>query len=115
MAFECDSIVTEDQVKWTVTGSAVTCGQFVVVGAKVGVVETLEGGAVGDEVIVRVKGVAKMPAATGTTFAVDADVQFNTSTRLAVASGGTHAGRAFYAKISGPLFVWVELNTPAAA
>jgi predicted RecA/RadA family phage recombinase len=115
MAFEVSEIVTDREIKWTVTGAAVTCGQVVVVEGKVGVVETLEGGAVGDSVIVRVKGVAKIPAATGTTFAADANVQFNTSTRLAVASGGTHAGRAFYAKISGPLFVWVELNKIAAA
>jgi predicted RecA/RadA family phage recombinase len=115
MATEVTLILEDERKKHTVSGAAVTCGEVVVNGGKVGVVETLTGGAVGEEVMLKVKGVAFLPAASATTFADGAVVQFNTTTRLCVATGGTHAGKAFYPKAAGELGVWVELNVPAAA
>ena len=109
MAVEVTDIISGDDMEF-VAAADVTCGQIVVDHGKVGIVKTLKGLANGESGVARVRGVAFFPAASGTTFADDADVQFNTSTRLAVASGGTHAGRAFYPKVSGQLGVWVDLN-----
>lgn len=114
MATEVTSIISGEDMEFTAAAN-VACGEIIVANGKVGIVKSLQGVLNGEVGIARVRGVAFIPAATGTTFAADANVQFNTSTRLAVASGGTHAGRAFYAKTSGPLGVWVELNKIATA
>lgn len=66
----------------------------------------------GDPIHVRYAGIALVPAASATTFAADANVQINTSTNLAVTSGGTHIGRAVEAKTSGQTSVRVLLNAP---
>lgn len=112
MAVEVTDIRNAEDMEFTAAAD-VTCGQVIVANGKVGVVKSLEGVKSGQKGILRVAGVAYLPAASATTFAAQADVQFNTTTRLAVASGGTHAGRAFYPKVEGQTVVAVELNREA--
>lgn len=114
MPTEVTKILNDLEMEFT-AGANVTCGEVLVAGHKVGVVASLEGVANGETGILTIRGIAYLPAASGTTFAQGANVQFNTSTNLAVASGGTHAGRALYAKVSGETTVAVELNVPATS
>jgi len=93
------------------------CGKFIndtALGACV--VEGLNAAAraSGDPITVTYAGVVKVPSASATTFAKDANVQINTSTDLAVASGTFHIGRALFAKTSGQLEVYVVLNKAAS-
>lgn len=114
MAVEVTKILPDREWKHTVSGAAATNGQIVQVAHKIGVIEGLQSHAIGDTVTVRLTGIAFIPSASATTFAAGADVQFNTTTRLAVTSGGVHAGRAIQAKVNGELGVYVYLNDPPA-
>lgn len=64
----------------------------------------------GAPIHVRYAGIIEVPAASGTTFSAGAEVQINSTTDLAVASGDFAIGRAVVAKTSGQLSVLVQLN-----
>lgn len=81
---------------------------------RAGVVQGLGSYAIGDKVKVATTGRFRVPAATGTTFAAGAVVDWDDTNKLAVADGDFNIGRAEFAKGSGPLFVDVLLNDRAA-
>lgn len=66
--------------------------------------------AIGDAYTACTEGTFEVNAASGTTFADGAAVQFNDTTKLAVASGDFAVGKAVGAKSSGSTFVLVALN-----
>lgn len=66
--------------------------------------------AIGDPIHVRYQGIVEVPAASATTFAKNAAVQFANSTGLAVATGDFAVGKAVVAKTSGQTSVLVRLN-----
>lgn len=69
--------------------------------------------ATGDPIAVVYAGIIEVPAASATTFAKNANVQINSTTDLAVASGDFHIGKALEAKTSGQTSVRVVLNKAA--
>lgn len=71
----------------------------------------------GDPMNVRVKGVYDVASASATTFAAGATVEFNNTTKLAVASaaGDFVLGLAAKAKVSGETVVRVILNESTVA
>ena len=83
---------------------------------RVGVVAGLEAVAIGDPVTFYVTGQYDVAAATGLTFAAGAAVFWDDTNHTAktTATGGyQYIGRAVRAKVSGELFVRVELNRQA--
>ena len=66
--------------------------------------------AIGDKVSVGTDLIVDITSASATTFAAGATVNFNTSTKLAVATGGVGAGVAMAAKIDGQTVVRTRLN-----
>jgi predicted RecA/RadA family phage recombinase len=56
------------------------------------------------------RGVGELASASGTTFSKGAEVEFNDTTDLGVASGDFRVGPALVAKTSGQLNVLVHLN-----
>ena len=100
---------------FTLTAAA-SCGEIIAVGGgMLGVVATQDGGAIGDTVAVYIDGEFDLLAASGTTFSAGGAVQWNTSTNLAVGSGGTAIGIAWLAKVSGTTRVRTLLNQYVAA
>lgn len=98
-----------------VAGAAYDDGDIVNLSGLAGVVEGIV--ASGDPMNVRIKGTYDVAAATGTTFAAGAVVEWNDTTKLAVASGAGDfvLGLAAKAKISGVLFVRVIFNESTVA
>ncbi len=93
--------------------AALNSGDIVQLGdGRAGVVEGLGSYAIGDKVTVKTSGRYRCLAATGTTFAVGVNVDWEDTTKLCVAdAGGDFAlGKAEFAKASGPLYVDILLN-----
>lgn len=98
-----------DEIKFT-AAAALVAGGIVQVGGLAGVVEGLSGVAAGEKANARIKGQYDVAAASGTTFAEGAAVQWNNTTKLAVASGDFAIGKAVAAKVSGTTVVRVQFN-----
>ena len=95
--------------------SALSGGDIVDLGdGRAGVVQGLGTYAIGDSVTLKTTGRHRVLAATGTTFAAGAVVDWDDTGKLAVAAGDFNIGRAEFAKASGPLYVDVLLNDRAA-
>lgn len=86
------------------------CGDIVQAGGLAGVVEGLSGVKTGEMMTLRIKGGFDVLVASGTTFADGAAVQWNNSTKLAVASGTFALGKSVGAKVSGTTSMRVLLN-----
>ena len=79
----------------------------------IGVYQGLEAGASGERALWKISGQFELLSASATTFAVGADVFWNTSTKLAVttlASNCVYAGKATKAKVNGETRVLTDIN-----
>lgn len=74
----------------------------------------MKSAASGENIACIYHGTVRIPKASATVFAAGANVQYNTTTGLAVTAGGVYAGRATNGGASGDLFVDVLLNYPAS-
>lgn len=112
MTAEAIYLGTDDEQLITAV-AVLNSGDIVTLGdGRAGVVQGLGSYAIGDKVKVRTKGRFRALAATGTTFSVGANVDWDDTNKLCVADGaGDFAlGKAEFAKASGPLYVDVLLN-----
>lgn len=72
--------------------------------------------AIGEEVALQVRGVLKLSSASATTFAANAFVNWDSSTKLVVESGGNFVlGRALKAKTNGQTVATVMIDPGQAA
>lgn len=97
-----------DEIPFTAT-SDLASGSVLEKGGIAGVVDGLNVKN-GDSALLRVKGRFDVASASATTFAEGATVQFNDTTKLAVASGDFALGKAAKAKASGDPVVSVIFN-----
>lgn len=99
-----------DEIHVAAAAADYDCGDIVQVGGLAGVVEGVSGVLTGEAFNARIKGGYDVACASGTTFSEGATVEFNNTTKLAVASGDFVLGKAARAKVSGQTVVRVQLN-----